>query len=239
MTSRLVAGVGGSKAGWMFVVVDATRNRIEACSVAPTFSELLVQTTGCADVGIDVPIGLPDIAAPGGRAADRNARELLKPGRHTAVLAAPPRAVLQARSFEEANEIHRRTSENASGISRQAYGAVAKIAEVDDLMTPRIQQRVFEVHPELSFMELNHGEPMALGRTRAGGLLARIRILSEHGLIAGLEDVMKDIGKTRLDDAVDATVVAWTAARKYRDEAVRLPERPERDVRGLRMEIWR
>lgn len=36
-------------------------------------------------------------------------------------------------------------------LSRQAFEIISKIREVDDLMTPELQTRVFEVHPELSF----------------------------------------------------------------------------------------
>jgi len=223
----------------VFVLLDTRKRRVTACSVAPTFSELLLQTTSCAAVGIDIPIGLPDLAAGGGRAADRAARALLKPIRHTSVFSAPPRAVLQARSYEEANEFHRTHSETNAGMSRQAYGILPKIAEVDDLMTPRIQKRVFEVHPELSFMEMNRSQPMALSKVRAGGLLARMRLLADDGLIVGLEDLVGDLGKSSLEDVMDAIAVAWTADRKIREDAVRVPERPERDVRGLRMEMWR
>ena len=221
------------------MLLDTQQHRVVRCSVAPTFSELLLQTSACAVVGIDIPIGLPDIVPAGGRLADQCARELLRPSRQTSVFPAPPRAVLQARSYEEANEMHRAHSENSAGMSRQAYGILLKIAEVDDLMTPRNQRRVCEVHPELSFMELNGGAPMARSKTVAGGLLARIRVLFDIGLAVGLEDIVGDLGKTRLDDVVDATVVAWTAARKIKQQALKVPQQEERDLRGLRMEIWR
>ncbi|MCZ6918518.1 MAG: DUF429 domain-containing protein [Gemmatimonadetes bacterium] len=239
MNPSLAAGADGSKAGWVFVVLDTERQRIQRCSVAPTFSELLLQTSDCAAVGIDIPIGLPDRVARGGRAADREARKLLKPRRHASVFSTPPRAVLQARAYEEANELHRANSEGELGMSRQAYGILPKIAEVDDLMTPRIQQRVFEVHPELSFMELNGGTPIDQGKSRVGGILARIRLLSEVGLTEGLEDLAGGMGKTGLDDILDATAAAWTTGRIIKEEAFRLPEPAETDVRGLRMEIWR
>ncbi len=239
MNPSLVAGADGSKAGWVFVVLDTEKQRVQRCAVAPTFSELLLQTSDCAAVGIDIPIGLPDRVARGGRAADREARKLLKPRRHASVFSTPPRAVLQARAYDEANYLHRANSEGELGMSRQAYGILPKIAEVDDLMTPRIQQRVFEVHPELSFMELNRGTPIDQGKSRAGGILARIRLLSDVGLTEGLEELAGDMGKTGLDDLLDATAAAWTTGRIIKEEAFCLPEPAEMDVRGLRMEIWR
>lgn len=237
--SVLAAGVDGSKAGWLYVVIDSVQNRVQRCGVGPTFSELLIQTTACAAVGIDIPIGMPERVPRGGRAADREARELLRPRRHNSVFTTPPRPVLQARSYEEATAMHRAHSEGEAGMSRQAYGILPKIAEVDDLMTPRIQRRLFEVHPELSFMELNHGVPMAQSKGKATGLLTRLRLLRAVGLIEGLEDLADDLGKARLDDLLDATAAAWTAARCLRHEAIRVPAAEEKDVRGLRMEIWR
>ncbi len=239
MISTLVAGVDGSRAGWVYVVVDAASERVQACSVAPTFSELLLQTTSCVIVGIDVPIGLPDQVERGGRSSDREARSLLRPTRPNSVFAVPPRSVLQARSFDEANELHRQHSVAGIGMSRQAYGLLPKIAEVDDLMTPRIQQRVMQVHPELSFMELNGGSPLSLAKSGAGGLLARMRLLSNAGLTEGLEGLAGDLGRARLDDLLDAVAAAWTAMRVHSESAVRIPLVEELDVRGLRMEMWR
>jgi predicted RNase H-like nuclease len=239
MSSKLVAGVDGSRSGWAFVIVDAAAGRVQACSVAPTFSELLLQTTSCEIVGIAVPIGLPDTVPRRGRSADREARGLLRPMRHASVFTVPPRAVLQARSYEEANELHRAHSEGGIGMSRQAYGILPKIAEVDDLMTPRLQRRILEVHPELSFMELNGGAPLPLARSNAGGALARLRLLGDVGLTSGLNELVGDLGQTRLDDLLDAVAVAWTAVRVVCEQAVRIPSVEEVDVRGLRMEMWR
>ena len=239
MSSALVAGVDGSRAGWVYVVINADRRRVESCSVAPTFSELLLQTTPCTLVGIDIPIGLPDTVPRGGRSADREARSLLRPRRHPSVFSAPPRAVLQARTFEEANEAHRANSLGGIGMSRQAYGTLPKIAEVDDLMTPRLQRRVVEVHPELCFMELNGGAPLVLAKSKAGGVLARLRLLAAVGLTEALEDIAGDLGRTRLDDLLDAVAAGWTACRVLEEAAIRIPESEEVDVRGLRMEMWR
>jgi predicted RNase H-like nuclease len=224
----------------VFVVIDVgTPPTIVRCSVAPTFSELLLQTGACEMVCIDIPIGLPRLLPEGGRACDRAARGLLKPTRHASVFTAPPRGVLEARSFEEANELHRAHSEGEVGMSKQAFALLPKIAEVDDLMTPKLQRRVAEVHPELSFMELNAGEPLAYAKLGAAGLLSRMRLLTEVGLTAGLEDAADRMGKAGLDDLLDATVAAWTARRMCLGLAARIPDQPEVDVRGLRMEMWR
>ena len=40
------------------------------------------------------------------------------------------------------------------------------------------------------------------------------------------------------DDILDAFAALWTAERIYRGEARRIPERPQVDAVGLRMEMW-
>ena len=237
---RTAAGADGCRAGWVYVVVDSgPPSRVLRCAVAPTFSELLMQTGECGAVGIDIPIGLPNLLPEGGRACDKAARALLKPDRHPSVFSAPPRRVLDSRSYDEANQLHRENAEAQQGMSRQAFGLLPKIAEVDDLMTPKLQRRVFEVHPELSFLELNGGTPLRYPKTSAAGLLTRMRLLTEVGLTEGLEDAANRMGRTGLDDLLDATAAAWSAARILSGAAKSLPEQPDRDVRGLRMEIWR
>jgi predicted RNase H-like nuclease len=40
------------------------------------------------------------------------------------------------------------------------------------------------------------------------------------------------------DDLLDACVLAWTAYRIATAQAQRVPDHPQEDSRGLRMEIW-
>ena len=42
-----------------------------------------------------------------------------------------------------------------------------------------------------------------------------------------------------LEDYVDALACAWTAATIKDGDATRLPAKPQRDQKGLRMTIWR
>jgi predicted RNase H-like nuclease len=102
---------------------------------------------------------------------------------------------------------------------------------------------VFECHPELAFWAMNGGRPMELpkkvnGRLSEPGLDERRALLFRHGFAPGLFET-RPWPHTRVgdDDVVDACVLAWSAARILRGEAVRLPADPPVDGRGLRMEI--
>ena len=108
---------------------------------------------------IDIPIGLLDGAVPGGCACDQAARAFLDQPRGCSVFSPPVRPTLRASSFEEALRLNRASSTHALGISRQSFGFSVRSGEVDDMMSPFFQDRVFEVHPEVSLCAL-HGSPM-------------------------------------------------------------------------------
>ena len=64
-----------------------------------------------------------------------------------AVFSPHVRPTLRASSFEEALRLNRASSTHALGISRQSFGILRKIREVDDMMFPSLQDRVFECIP--------------------------------------------------------------------------------------------
>jgi len=115
-----------------------------------------------------------------------------------------------------------------------------KLLEVDAWVNSGLQERVKEVHPELSFYELNVRRPMGYGKKTPAGLDERRRLLRG----AGFGGVISGIGEysrsdVREDDVLDACVACWSAARILKGDAVCIPAKPASDSRGLRMEILR
>ena len=199
-----LAGVDGCRLGW----VVATDDGVE---VVPALDDVLVQ---CDAVGIDIPIGLPDA---GPRACDVEARRRLGP-RRSSVFPAPRRALLPCRDWAA-----------ASGVSRQAFNLLPKIAEVDALVTPALQDRVLEVHPELAFAALHGSRPMAHPKRTALGRAERLTALA-------LDDVPRVRGAAP-DDVLDALAVLASMRRWAAGRAEHLGDGAV-DARGLRMEIW-
>ena len=126
----------------------------------------------------------------------------------------------------------------------QAFGILKKIAEVDRLMTPELQKRVYEAHPELAF-RLLAGRSMQFKKSRSSGRDERIRALAQLGTtFNGLGERWVDRRMTfsgkdlAADDLLDAYALTWTAFRIATGEARRLPSDPPRDRKGLRMEVW-
>lgn len=190
-------------------------------------AEVLERTAGCAAVGVDVPIGLPDS---GDRACDRAARDRLGAAR-SSVFPAPVRAVLGAADHRGASEIS--AAVHGKRISVQAWGLVPKIAQWDaqPWSEGHLAQRIVEVHPEVSFRAMAPEVAFA-GKKSARGAVQRLAALARWR--AGLTDGLPD--DAPLDDALDALACAWSAVRWARGRAEVLGN-GERDGAGRPMRI--
>ena len=109
---------------------------------------------------------------------------------------------------------------------------------VDVEMEPYMQRRVYEVRPELSFYQLaedevvKHTKDSKAGQAERQDLLRRRMPGSERIIDAELQGV-------RLTHLTDAAVTLWTARRIAARAVSRVPEDPEWDDKGLRMQILR
>lgn len=236
---KQVAGIDGCREGWV-VVRRAIDGGVPEVEIVASF-ELVVRDPLLEVIAIDVPIGLLDGAQPGGRPCDVAARRMLRPNRGSSVFSAPVRAVLGVGGFGEAAARSRASSPHQLALSQQCFAIVPKIAEVDGLVTPAVQGRVVEVHPECSFAVMNGGEALVEGKKSRTGRAARLALLTEHWApgVDLVEIVERWRGKgVSRDDVVDAMVACWSAERVRAGVARRLPEAVVVDGRGLRMEIW-
>jgi predicted RNase H-like nuclease len=241
----LVAGVDGCRAGWVVVLTDSRcldgGGAAAEVAVAHDFLGVLQLTRGARVVGVDMPIGLLEAAAPGGRECDRHARRLLGHPRACSVFTPPVRSALVRASYRRALSANRASSAARLGISIECFGLFPRLREVDAALTadPTLAERVTEIHPELSFRALA-GVPLGLSEPKRSppGLARRVALLrpSFPRLARALKARVAGVAP---DDVLDAHAVAWSAARVARGRAVCLPARPApRDVRGLPMAIW-
>jgi predicted RNase H-like nuclease len=230
---RFVAGVDGCRTGWVVALRDLGTQSLSVRWVA-NFTDVLALPEAPTFVAVDMPIGLLDAAAPGGRECDRQGRALLGSPRCSSVFTPPVRAALCATTHPTAHAMNRASSPAGIGVTLQAFGILRKLREVDDAMTPALQDRVFEVHPELSFLAMA-GRPARHGKKKAAGRSERLALLAA----AGFSGVPARVTGAAPDDVLDAVAACWSAERLHLGTAARLPaEQPPRDARGLRMEIW-
>ena len=217
-------GVDGCPGGWIGARVDGS-----AVTWLLLEDAAAVFAVDAATMAIDIPIGLPER---GWRACDLEAKELL--GRAaSSVFLTPPRPVLEAQDYAAARTLARELTGGQS-VSAQAYALRHRILDVDRHMTPDLESRVVEVHPELALRTLGRREPGT--KHSAAGLAARIGVLQ-----GWLPDVLGDLERVprrvRLDDALDALAAAWSAQRWAAGTARTVPTTVHRDPRGLRMQI--
>lgn len=164
--------------------------------------------------------------------ADVLARQALGP-RRSSIFMTPVRATLAHLAYAEASAENMRLTNK--GISRQAFGLIPKIRQVDEWVC-HAGARVVEVHPELSFAELA-GAPLSTRKTTWAGAVER------HRLLAGARiDLPHDLGgvgeQVAIDDVLDAAAAAWTAQRVAYGQARCLPDPPQSFSDGLAAAIW-
>jgi predicted RNase H-like nuclease len=229
-----LTGVDGCSAGWFAITHELVGGGICA-DVYFWFADLMAKSMDSKVIAVDIPIGL---TASGPRTCDLLARVLLGK-RHSTVFPAPILPALGASSRLEASKITRAV--DGRGVGAQAWHIYKKIQDVDTYLrdNPSSRDKVFEVHPELSFMAWNQGVPILSPKKTAEGMGIRRRLVaSRYGSDAFRQirdrypaNVVAD------DDIVDAFAALWTALRIHDGGAAFIPDLPEVDSTGLRMAI--
>ena len=205
-TSVPVAGVDGCRGGWVAVSLDPSGDIDVSTHI--TFAEVL--SLRAHVIAVDIPIDPPGLGA---RPTDAAARAFVGAGRAGSVFPTPPRRALEAATFAEACEIARTIT--GKGISQQAFALGPKILEVHALAGA--DERVIEMHPEVSFCELAGG-PLLESKHVPEGLERRRALLAGAGVV--LPGAVQSV---READLLDAAVGAWTAARYAAGKAESVP----------------
>lgn len=210
-----VVGVDGAKGGW--AAIRLANGRFAEARFFKAFGELAQAFRKAVVITVDIPIGLP---ARGRRPADVEARKVLGP-RARSVFPTPPPAVLRERDFDKAVRLAKRLD---SPVTRQGHSLGPRILEVESAAIE--DERIFEVHPEVSFWAMNGG-PLRFSKATWNGLMLRLALLRQQGIslptqITGMDDVPTT-------DVVDAAAAAWSAWRISRGEAQSLPDPPPKN----------
>jgi predicted RNase H-like nuclease len=226
----VVAGVDSCPGGWLAVIVTFYEEVVaEEHILLGNFKELSELVTPPSYIAVDIPIGLLGEPVQGGRECDRVARKILGRPRSSSVFSPPVRPSLDCRTFEEARDY---------GLNLQSFGILPKVRELDQFMTPDLQSRIREAHPEVSFFTLAGLAPAKAGKKKIEGRDERSALLKQFyfQVEEGLERF--PMSKATADDILDAYACAWTAMRLFRGEAGCIPDDPQRDEKGLQMAIW-
>ena len=231
---QTLAGVVPCPSGWL-----AATAKLQGITLAPETPQVFSRLREVLDykpafqvIALFSPVGLSDSPQRLGRRCDQDARRLIGWPRSGAILSAPARAALAAEAYGEA------AAANGGHLSVVGWQLLRRMAEVDAEMAPYWQRTVFEVHPELSFFQLNDDRPLRFSKRTDSGREERSALLRVR--IPGIERVL-DVRLRRVSAAhvIDAAACLWTARRIMSRAVTRVPEDPEWDSAGLRMEIVR
>jgi predicted RNase H-like nuclease len=105
-------------------------------------------------------------------------------------------------------------------------------------MAPYRQRAVYEVNSDLSFYQLNDDVPLLWPKNSDLGQQER-RALLERRIPGGERIFDAKIARVPVSHLHDAAAFMWTARRIFAKAAVRIPEDPQWDEEGLRMEYMR
>ena len=223
---RQLAGVDWCQGQWLAAIDRGDGTTV--LELVPRFADL-VRREDLALIVIDVPIGLMERGA---RRVDEEARRYIGK-RRSSVFPAPIRPMLGASSHDEAAS--RRFDVDGKRCSIQLFSILPIIQNVDRHMTPELQARVREGHPEVSFTALNR-TPMQHHKATSEGRAERRAVLLSH--FPELDRQHGERGQLApVEDVHDAYVMLWSARRWAAGTALVLPMERQVDPRGLCAEM--
>jgi len=230
-----VVGVDNCPRGWIAVELNTDTTDLTTRFFG-RFTDLLVAYADVPAIAVDVPIGLMD-GTP--RRCDIEARKRLGWPGMANIFPAPARSMIAVTDFREAKEQTRARYGHA--VTRRSFSMFRQVAELDAAMTPELQNRVYEIHPDMSFWAMNGRNALQFGKKTQAGLEDRLALLAKHFVGFNVPSSRREAKALAplagVDDLLDAIAAAWTARRIGDGIAEYLPATPEIDERGLRMEI--
>jgi predicted RNase H-like nuclease len=224
----VVAGVTPCATGWLVASAKLHGSTFapEEPRVLATFANVLDERPSFSVVALNAPVGYISGSNTGGRTCDRMARSLLG-RRGSTVHNAPTREALKEDVVVAGD-----------GLDAVTNVLLGRYREVSVEMAPYRQRTVFEVHPELSFYQINEDTPLRWSKKFEAGCDERRALLKKR--VPGIERILDtEIDDVPMSHLLDAAAILWTARRIFAKAGTRLPSDPEWDEQGLRMEFVR
>ena len=168
----VVAGVDSCPHGWIAVLVTFFDEIVsEGHYLLDRFEDLFNLENPPCFSAVDIPLGLLDEPEVGGRECDRAARKVLGHPRASSVFSPPTRSSFACSDYGQARDF---------SLNKQSFGILPKVREMDGIITPGLQARIREAHPEISFFVMAGLASAGSGKKKREGREERIDLLEKH-----------------------------------------------------------
>ena len=217
-----IFGIDGCRFGWV-VAEEKTKGDL-SIQLIESLNYLESVISKKAIAGIDIPLA---IHKKGFRMADAEARGLLK-SRASTIFSAPAKETLLSDNYNDACAIN----ESICGkkISKQSWFLFSKIKEARTIFCQAHKKiKLYEVHPELSFMAMNDMRVIELGKKTDEGFKMRHKLVKKLFSKFDFEQTRANFKRCDVadDDILDAIAVLWSTQKIVANIASYVPKKPE------------
>lgn len=184
---------------------------------------------------IDIPVGIPENPEEDAHRPDREARSCLPTERKPSIFPVPCRQAIGIREYAEASAENKRVL--GRKLTSQSHAFSKMILQVDDFLARDTcwKNRLVESHPEVAFQMLNCGKGLKHSKHSEEGLAERIAILQSHEV--NPIPLLADFSLNQHADVLDAVCLAVSAKLGCENGFHTIPENPDCDGRGLKMQM--
>ena len=217
-----VFGIDGCKYGWLVAGINKS-NDFDFWFI-DSLDKLNSITNQLIVAGIDIPLELHNS---GKRLAESEARVLLK-FRSSTIFSSPCILALDANSYLEACTINYAVCKKK--ISKQAWFLFKKIKDARNIYSAdNLATKLYEVHPELSFMAMNNMEVVAEKKKTEEGVAKRIALIKKQYPLFNFNSIRNKLEKKYVndDDILDSIAVLWSTQKIIDNIASYVPKNPE------------
>ena len=239
MSDGQFVGIDGCRDGWIAAILDYGQLRIERYR---TILDIMRQFPTADAYLIDMAIGLPESIKEIVNRPDRLARKELG-GHSSSVFPIPCRQAVMVNPDDPQASFKMKTLNSSilgRSLSTQSINIIPKIRELDEFLNEHREYKnvLCEAHPELCFKRLK-GTIVKTKKKEAEGIEERRNILLKYLTHEMLDDISDRVKSLRCmpDDIMDALCLAVSAAYKAHGMFETIPENPEKDARGLIMQM--
>ena len=217
-----IFGIDGCRFGWV-VAEEKTKGDL-SIQLIESLNYLESVISKKAIAGIDIPLAIHE---KGFRMADAEARVLLK-SRASTIFSAPAKETLLSDNYNDACAIN----ESICGkkISKQSWFLFSKIKEARTIFCQAHKKiKLYEVHPELSFMAMNDMRVIELGKKTDEGFKMRHKLGKKLFSKFDFEQTRANFKRCDVadDDILDAIAVLWSTQKIVANIASYVPKKPE------------